>query len=668
MGQSNRFTASRFRRGCLLLLAAMLLAGVFPVRAQQLTLNLKEADIRSVIATVSKMTGMNFIVDPRVQGQVTVISAEPMNAEEIYDVFLSVLSVHGFAAIPAGDAVKIVPEVTAKQGAIPTVTPKQPGTGDQYVTRIIKVDNVDAAQLVPILRPLLPQQAHLAALPAANVLIASAGAANLARLAEIINRVDVAGDAEVEVIRLEYASAAEVVNTINALQQARGRQPGEAATLVADERTNSVLLSGGANRLQLRTLITHLDIPLQDGGNTEVVYLRYADAAEVAQILTGISASLVQAAAGGQAQAVPEVTIEADDATNSVVINATPEIMRSLKAIIGRLDIRRAQVLVEAVVAEIRTDDQKRLGIQWAYDGSADNGPVGIVNFPTAGDASLGSVAATVAGGGIPTPPGLLAAVGDTAGDVRSGALLHAIAFNTDANILSTPTLVTLDNEEAEIVVGQNVPFVTGSYTAPGGTGTTPTNPFQTIQREDVGLTLRVRPQINEGNAVKLELVQEVSSVTQAAVGAADIITDKRALRTTVMVDSGQVVVLGGLVDEQLDEAVNKVPGLGDIPVLGWLFKYRSTQKVKRNLMVFLRPVILRTEVQSSAVSRAKYSYMRARQLEVRERGVSLMPDEVSPLLPEYDELLELPPPFEVWKEGRDSRNVPETVNSDGNP
>ncbi len=638
------------------LLTAVLLSAS-PARAEQLTLNLKDADIGSVIATVSKMTGKNFIVDPRVKGKVTVISSEPMNAQEIYNVFLSVLSVHGFAAVPAGEAIKIVPEVNAKQDAIPTVTPKQPGTGDQYVTRVIKVENVAAAQLVPILRPLLPQQGHLAAMPSANVLVASAGAANLKRLVEIIDRVDRSSEGELEVIRLEHASASEVVRVLNSLAQGAGRQAGETANFVADERTNSIIISGGANRLQLRAIIGHLDTPMDAGGNTEVIYLRYANAAEVATVLEGISATIGKTGAEAQGAGQQEVTIQPHEATNAIVINATPDVMRSLKSVIARLDVRRAQVYVEAVIAEIRTDDQERLGIQWAYDGSPENGPVGIVNFPTAGQASLGSVAQTVAGGGIATPPGLLAAVGDTASDgARGGALLHAITSTTDANILSTPTLVTLDNEEAEIVVGQNVPFVTGSYTAPGGTGSTPTNPFQTIQREDVGLTLSVKPQINEGNAVKLELLQEVSSVSPSATGAADLITDKRSLKTTVMVDDGQVVALGGLIDEQLDEGENKVPGLGDIPGLGWLFKYRTTSKVKRNLMIFLRPIILRNKEQNAAVANAKYTYMRNRQLEVREGGVALMEDEVSPLLPEYEDLLELPPPFEVWKEGRGAR------------
>ncbi|SCZ59654.1 type II secretion system secretin GspD [Thiohalomonas denitrificans] len=648
------------------LIAVLMLIVALPVRGEQLTLNLKEADIGSVIETVSKMTGRNFIVDPRVKGKITVISSEPMSADEIYEVFLSILNVHGFAAVPSDGVIKIVPEANAKQDSIPTVTPGQPGMGDQYVTRVIKVENVAAAQLVPILRPLLPQQGHLAAMPSANVLVASAGAANLQRLVEIIKRVDRSSDGELEMVRLEHASASEVARVLTSLQQGADKQAGGATSFVADERTNSIIISGAANRLQLRAIISHLDTPMDAGGNTEVIYLRYANAAEVTTVLEGISATL--GPAGGEAQNAgeQEVTIRAHEQTNAVVINATPDVMRSLKSVIARLDIRRAQVYVEAVIAEIRTDDQKRLGIQWAYDGSPDNGPVGLVNFPSAGNASLSSVAGTAAAGGVPSPPGLLAAVGDTASDgSRGGALLHAITSNTNANILSTPTLVTLDNEEAEIVVGQNVPFVTGSYTSTGGDST---DPFQTIEREDVGLTLSVKPQINEGNAVRLELSQEVSSVSTAT-GATDLITDKRSLKTTVMVDDGQVVVLGGLVDEQLDVGKDKVPGLGDIPGLGWLFKYESTTKVKRNLMIFLRPVILRTEEQNAAIANAKYTFIRDRQQDVREAGLSLMADEASPLLPEYEDFMELPPPFEVWKEGPRSELRPpdENLKIDGN-
>lgn len=632
--------------------------------AETLTLTLRDADLSSVIATVSEMTGKNFIVDPRVKGKVTVISNRPMSADEIYEVFLSILSVHGFAAVPTKNAIKIVPEVNAKQDAIPTVSAKRPGVGDEYVTRVIDVENVPAAQLVPILRPLLPQQAHLAALPTSNVLIASAGAANIQRLVDIVNRVDLTSDGDVEVIRLEHAAASEVVRVIQSLYQATpGQQPGEAPILVADERTNSVLVSGGANRLRIRTLISHLDTPLESGGNTEVIYLRYANATEMVDVLKGIASGIQQGAKPGQnAQAAAnDITIQSDEATNAIVINAAPDVMRSLKAVIQRLDVRRAQVLVEAVIAEVSAQKANEFGVQWAYYDPDTSTPIGIINFSGSG-LGIGSLAASAAAGNLTSvPDGALLGAGDldNTGDGTTGfaAFVRALAGDANTNILSTPSLVTLDNEEAEIVVGQNVPFVTGSYTAPGGTGSTPTNPFQTIQRQDVGLTLKVKPQINEGDAVKLEVSQEVSNIASATTGAADLITNKRSLKTVVIVDDGQAVVLGGLIDDNLRESTQKVPGLGDIPLLGRLFRYDSTVKEKRNLMVFLHPIILRNAGQNASVTGAKYSYMRARQLDIRQRGVSLMADDESPLMPEFDKVLELPPSFEVWKKGFDERS-----------
>ncbi len=622
----------------------------------RITLNLKDADLAAVITTVSELTGRNFIVDPRVKGRVTVVSSRPLTAEEVYQVFLSVLNVHGFAVVPGEAASKIVPIVNAKQDAIPTVSAKAPGTGDQYVTRVIQVDNVAVPQLVPILRPLLSQQAHLAAYPPSNVLIASGEAAVVDRIVKIIERIDITGDAEIEVITLAHAAAPEVVRILQSLQKAveKDQPPVGQPTIVADERTNSILISGGpTQRLRLRSIIAQLDTPLDTGGNTEVVYLRYANAEELAAVLTGVSGTLVPKDAKGAAPAGAAgngPVIQADEATNALVISAAPDVMRSLKAVIRRLDVRRAQVLVEGVIAEISSTKSKELGVQWAYFNPKTNAPVGIINFSGSG-VSIGNLALSAAAGTLPSlPDGALLGAGEVEENGQMtgfGAFVRALAGDGDTNILSTPSVVTMDNEEAEIVVGQNVPFITGSY-ASTGTGTTPTNPFQTIQRQDVGLTLRVRPQINEGSAIKLEVNQEVSSISAGASGAADIITNKRSLKTSVMVDNGQVVVLGGLIDDDLQESDQRVPILGDIPVLGWLFSHKRTTKVKRNLMVFLRPVILRDEAQNAAVSGEKYNYIRARQQEVREGGVALMRDDVSPLLPELNDMLVLPPPFEA--------------------
>jgi general secretion pathway protein D len=598
------------------------------------------------------MTGRNFIVDPRVKGRVTVISSRPMEADELYQVFLSVLDVHGFAAVPGKNVTKIVPGVNAKQDAVPTVGRTGEQTDGQTVTRVIQVSNVAAAQLVPILRPLMPQEAHLAAYAPTNVLIASGTAANIDRMVDLIRRIDLSSETENEIVHLKHASAGEVERILNALQQSAakaGAAPGEEVKVIADIRTNSVLLSGDkSSRMHLKRILDQLDTPLESSGNTRVIYLHYAKATELAEILNGIGQTIVEEKAGGAAAkgAMPGVTfkIQPDESTNALVINAPPDVMRDLEGVIRRLDLRRAQVMVKAVIAEVGTNSTAELGIHWAYDNSDNNGPIGLIDFK----GTIGGIAGAVRGTSAPPElNGLSLAGGDfTNGVFKFGALIRALAGDADNNIISTPTLVTMDNEEAEIVVGQNVPFITGSFSSTGG-GSTPTNPFQTIQREDVGLKLKIKPQINEGDAIRLEISQELSSLDTSASSASDLITNKRSVKTTVMVDDGKVLVLGGLLDDTLNERTDKVPLLGDIPVLGWLFRHQSTTKSKKDLMVFLHPRILRDGAESTAMASDKYNYIRALQLDVRQRGVKLMRDDISPLLPEMEEFLELPPPYE---------------------
>ncbi|MCW8840349.1 MAG: type II secretion system secretin GspD, partial [Gammaproteobacteria bacterium] len=576
---------------CMLLLSATWQAA----QAESMTLNLRDADIASVIGTISEMTGRNFIVDPRVKGRVTVVSNRAMDEEELYQIFLSILNVHGFAAIPAGDAIKIVPAVNAKQDAQPLLG----GEGDESVTRLIQVSNIEAAQLVPVLRPLLPQESHLAAYTPTNVLIVSSSAANVDKVAQMVREIDQAKDADIELIVLKHASATELERILSALQQAQGGKRADGSTTIqitSDERTNSLILSGEkAARQNIKRVIRQLDVPTDSGGNTRVLYLHYAKATDIANVLSSVGQSLAKEAAGGaqgaRSTAESSFNIQADESSNSLVINAPPELMRDLEAVVRKLDVRRAQVMVKAVIAEVSTDSSRELGIMWGYDGSGQDEPVGLIDF---NNTASGIAAALDGGSAPPSLNGMTLGIGETlSSGARFGALIRALGGDANNNILSTPTLVTLDNEEAEITVGQNVPFVTGSYTSTGG-GSTPTDPFQTIQREDVGLTLKIKPQINEGNAVRMEVMQEVSSISGSSVGASDIITDKRALKTTVMVDDGQVLVLGGLLDDQLTESEQKVPLLGDIPVLGWLFRYQSTKTVKRDLMIFLHPRILR--------------------------------------------------------------------------
>ncbi len=633
-----------------LLVPALLLSPVLQAEpmtdAETTMLNLENTDINTLISTIADKTGKNFIVDPRVKGKVTIISHQPLTREEVYQTFLSILEVHGFAAVPGDGVVKIVPDSTAKQSSIRTASRGAPGRGDELVTRVVMVDYVNAMQLVPILRPLIPQQGHMAAFPSSNVLIVSDRADNIARIIQLIKRIDRPSNDDVEVISLQHASAAEMVRVLGALKKSSGvgKQANRSPMLVADERTNSILLGGDkGERLRLRALIAHLDAPTGGGGSTQVVYLKYADAASLVPVLTSVSSNFSKA--NGKAKtagkSASNISIQADVNTNALVITAQPDVMRSLKGVIRQLDIRRAQVLVEAIIAEVSSTKSSELGVQFGTLDSS-NGLVAS-EFPGTGPnvlaLALSAAPITTLGGGFSI------GAGDGRGSNRFGVLLRAIASDDDSNLLSTPNLVMLDNEEAEIIVGQNVPFVTGSQQTTGGLA----NPFQTIQRQDVGLTLRVKPQINEGDAVKLDITQETSSVVpdNTNVTSADIITNKRSIKTTVMVADGEIIVLGGLISDDLTEGVSKVPVLGDIPLLGNLFRSRTTRKLKTNLMVFLHPVILK-DGKEKILSSNKYNYIRAQQLEGKEDGVNLLDDSVSPVLPTLDSYLEIPPPYKT--------------------
>jgi len=632
----------------LMFMTVCLLFTATSIQAKTITLNLKNADISALIKTVADITGKNFVVDPRVKGKVTVISSHPMEQDEVYQVFLSILEVHGFSAVQTGNLIKIIPEVKAKQLSIPVSPPQGRQPDDQMITRIVQVKNISAAQLVPILRPLVPQQGHLAAYPSTNVLILSDRAGNVRRLVKIINRIDQASDNSIEIIPLHNAAASDIVRVLNGLLKKTGKGARAAkVTLAADDRTNSILMSGDQNeRLRLKAIIGNLDVSLADTGNTHVIYLRYAKAKDLVTVLTGVSSSIgkkPKAATAGSALG-NKVSIQADESSNALIITAPTAVYRSLKAVVAQLDIRRAQVLIEAIIVEISLDKFKELGVQWIVDGTpGGNGPVGIVKFGTPG---IDAIAGAISGG---ASPGFLN--GATLGigqfdssSVNFAAILTALASDSSSNILSTPTLMTLDNEEAEIVVGQNVPFVTGSFTNTGAAAGA-ANPFQTIQREDVGITLRVTPQINEGNAVQLDIEQEISSIAPSALaGASDIITNKRSLKTSVIVEDGQVIVLGGLITDDVQESVQKVPGLGDIPLLGKLFRYNKTTKVKTNLMIFIHPTIVRDAATETMVTTGKYNYMRARQQEIRNKGMRFLTSNQMPLLPKH--FPEIPDPF----------------------
>ena len=633
----NKLKPNAFR----LLMTALMLPIVTIAIAQDsgITLNWKDADIRIVVEAVSEATGKNFILDPRVTGKVNLLSAEPMSKDAFYEAFLSILQVHGYIAIESGNLIKILPNATARQ------FPSQFGTEatngpDDMATQVIQVHNVGATQLVPILRPLIPQYGHMVAHSGSNMLIISDRAANLARIVRIIRRIDMASDDDIEVVQLRNASATEIVRIVTALTQAAQTDGAPIGTsLVADARTNSVLIGGDkSDRLRLRTLIAHLDTPLEDGGDSQVRYLRYADAEELSTKLQTHFTSQATAAAGQGMSPIStaNISVWADTQTNAIVVNAPPKMMRSLMQIVDKLDIRRAQVLVEAIIVEVIADQKNELGVSWGIEASGSNAPIAVTNFPDflSGVVQLGSAA-----GSDSNPSGLIGE-GITLGvgrisdsGVSFAAILRALEGEADTNIISTPSIVTTDNEEATLNVGQEVPFVTGSFTNTGGTGGS-VNPFQTINRQQIGVKLSITPQINESNSLVLDISQEISSIAQSAGGAVDLITNQRIIETTVIVDDGEILVLGGLLEDVLRESDQRVPILGSIPLLGTLFRSRKTEKVKTNLMIFIRAEILRDASQTAMETNAKYNFIREVQRGNQGNDVALMPGQNRPMLP----------------------------------
>ncbi|MBV6423697.1 MAG: Type II secretion system protein D [Steroidobacteraceae bacterium] len=658
----TRRPRARAARLCVAALGALLACSSVAQAAEptgaRITPNFKDADITQIIEAVSAATGKNFIVDPRVgRQQVTMLSSTPMTPEAFYQAFLSILQVHGFVAVQTGNIIKIIPDANARQFPSIDLPDRVSSTSDEIVTQVIAVRNVNAAQLVPILRPLIPQYGHLAAYPASNMLIISDRANNVNRIVRIIRRIDQSNDAEIEVIPMQNASAADVVRVVSQLVAGAAAAEGAAGTnlkLVADDRSNSILLSGEQSaRLRIKALIAHLDTPLESGGDTQVRYLRYSDAEKIAaklkEQITGVAAAS-SGSAGGTTAATPaaqaerNTTIWADAENNALVITAPPKTMRNLMAIVDKLDIRRAQVLVQAVIAEVRADKTAELGINWAIDGSKDNFAVGGFIQPIAG----GSIIDIIRGIDDPTSISPTAVQGTTLGGGRVkdtgtnwAAVLRAIRNDADTNIVATPSIVTLDNQEAQIKVAQEVPFITGQYTNTGSGNNGALNPFQTVQREEVGIILKITPQINEGDAVILKIEQEASSLSTSTATTVDLITNKRVINTSLLVEDGGTIVLGGLIQDEDRRGEQRVPFLGRIPLIGELFKVRQASKVKTNLMVFIQPKILRDGVQASFETNAKYNYIRGEQQRMGPKF------EVLPMLPGQKKsvLPPLPPP-----------------------
>ena len=610
--------------------------------SQQATVtpNYKEADIRQIVEAVGEVTQKNFIIDPRVNAKVTMLSSTPMTPEAFYEAFLSILQVHGYVAVTSGDLIKIVPDATARQYAGPLGTSSSAGA-DDIVTQVVQVHNVGAAQLVPILRPLIPQYGHLAAHPSSNMLIISDRAANVNRMVTIVRRIDQSSDEDIEVVRLTHASAAEIVRILTTLtQQPRADGVPVTTSLVSDARTNSVLIGGDkTERLRLRALIAHLDTPLEDGGDTQVRYLRYSDAEELSTKLQTHFTAQLQATTGQATAAATanSVSVWADTQTNALIVNAPPKMMRSLMQIVDKLDIRRAQVLVEAIIVEVNADKTSELGVTWAIGGTGSNSPAGVTNFPDFGPGIVQLGAAAGSGGQV-DPTGLigdgltmgLGRVSDSG--ISFGAIIRALNGDADTNIISTPSIVTTDNEEATLNVGQEVPFVTGSYSNTGNAGGS-VNPFQTIQRQQIGVKLAITPQINEGDSLLLKISQEISNLASSA-AAVDLITNQRIIETTVIVDDGEILVLGGLLEDVLRETEQRVPVLGRIPIIGNLFRSRKTDKVKTNLLVFIRAKILRDSSQTSFETNSKYNQIRDILENSQGSGIALMPKLDRPTLP----------------------------------
>jgi general secretion pathway protein D len=640
-----------------------------PAGPDVVTLNFINTEIEGVVKAVSEITGKNFVLDPRIKGTINIFSAKPLPRALVYEVFLSALRVQGYAAIEDRGIVTIVPATDAKLYPSPTHGPqdKSRAGGDRIQTQVFTLRYESALQLVPILRPLISPNNLITAYPASNSLVVTDYAGNLLRIEKIIDSIDQPSGTEPVVIPLRHASALDVAQIVNRLfteatqpAGATAADPTQRLTVVADARSNSLILrsENPSQLFRLRSLVATLDSPTSAAGNLNVVYLKNAEAVKVAETLRAIYLGEIvpqaaprpmalpvaalsagtppQALPGPQAAAPSSGMIQADAATNSILINAPDAIYNNLRAALDRLDVRRAQVYVEALIAEITADKAAEFGIQWQdLSGAAKTGTqsFGGTNFGGTGQNIIGqSLSPAAAGHGLNigvvkgrvTIPG----VGEI---LNLGILVRALETDNHANILSTPTLLTLDNEEARIIIGQNVPFITGQY-ALSGAATTPT-PFQTIERRDVGLTLRVKPQISEGGTVRLQLYQEVSSVQDTS-NPAGLITNKRAVESTVLVDDGQIVVIGGLIQDSVKDGVEKVPVLGDIPVLGALFTYSTRSRTKTNLMVFLRPTVLRDAKRADSLTSSRYDYILGEQNKVAPAPKPPLPDMESPTLP----------------------------------
>ena len=641
--------------------AIALLVSVFllsrPTLAQDFTVNLKDTDIQEFIEFVADVTGSTIVIDPSVKGKVKVVSSKPVSRAELYDLFLSILDVHGYTAVRSGDVVRVIPNKNARSAPVDVIS----GTSiinDEYVTQVIRLENVSAAKLIPVLRPLVPQQAHMAAYAPSNAIIISDIRANIDRITQIIDSMDQSAVKKTEVVKLRYGVSTDVVEMLKALEKSRageGADANDEASLVADKRTNSIIVTADEVSIErIKSLIDYLDIPLEQSGNVRVMYLEYANATDVAEVLTRVMQNLTrlddETTGRNRSANAAKSTIEADEGTNSLIITADTDEMAALESVIARLDIRRAQVLVEAIIVEMEIVEGRELGLQWLFAndsglfGSAisssqaqqgRNAALAQAILPEgagSNDISVRNIA-----GALSQVPGSTFGWGVVDQNLTMSTILNALESQGNANILSTPSLLTLDNEEAFITVGQQVPFVTGSYTNTGAANGV-ANPFQTIQRENVGVTLQVTPQINEGDSVVMDIVQEVSSISQQVLSASDVITNERKIETKVLAKDGDIVVLGGLVKDDIQDSRQGVPILSGIPVIGRLFRSDVVSVTKSNLLVFIRSTIIRDDEDLAGATAEKYRYIRDQQRERRDQGLMFLDDAVMPLLPTWED------------------------------
>ena len=646
----------RLQTGAFLAVLLAVLLAPLPALAEEesYTLNFKDADIKELIKFVADVTGYTVIMDPRIRANIQVISKDPVNEQQLYDLFLAVLSSHGYAAVKTGNVLRIVSDKTVRTSPVPVVTGNRRGNAE-FITQVMELENISATKLIPVLRPLVPQEGHMAAYSDTNAIIISDTAENVQKLIEIIAKLDRSSLHETEVVKLTYASAEETVRILTQVlkPQAADKSTSEEdrVSLVADSRSNSILLSGtGQARMKAMALISQLDTALDKVGNAKVIALNHANAKDLAPILAKVSQNMSRldpGQAGGKGAAAAGNTassIEADESTNSLIVTAPSEVMEGLQAIIDRLDVPRAQVLVEAIIVEVTQGDLKNLGMDWlvadkqgGFGGSnQSNGLVGSVAqgaFDDDEEKALTGLAAAIAG----IPGAVWGGFNFDVDGTSFAAIITALQTTGETNILSTPSLMTLDNNEATIVVGQEVPFVTGSYTSTGTGSTTPGNPFQTISRKNVGITLKVTPHVNEGGQITLDILQEVSGLASSEQSTVDVVTNERRIETRVNTRDGETVVLGGLIQDDVNEVISQVPILGDLPLIGRLFKKTKTTVSKKNLMVFLRPTVIRSSEKSLEVSRREYQRIRDVQRYKHARGVDLFDDDVLPMLPDWE-------------------------------